>query len=284
MCRSGNLNSRSHSASGADAPLGADINISVPIPMRLPRRKPMVRSLSEMVRSLREAEEERLDEEMEIMAEMEREGEGAEARPKKPRVEVGDSQVGGSDAAGAEMEMRLGADGEWPSEDNEGAEDGLKEGGGGGARKVWKKKGQKRTTRRVKMKPRTEKWRPEKEWGGDGGGEDGGVEDQDGTGDEKTAGATQAPEGGTEESSGDSGDETYREVENAEGKEQAPKKEAKKKRGRPPKKAAGEKTEGGKGKGKPRKVNQAAHANFRALKIKNKNSRAKKGGRFGRRR
>lgn len=113
-----------------------------PTPRPAPwKRRGLGRSLSSMIANLKRQEEERLDEEADIMREMEMEAEGLVV-PKKVRkaeVLVEDSQV----------QMPLGVDGlESDEEDDENkAEDGLDV--NGQPKKVWKKRGQKRQTRRV---------------------------------------------------------------------------------------------------------------------------------------
>ncbi|KEY65376.1 hypothetical protein S7711_04273 [Stachybotrys chartarum IBT 7711] len=131
-------------------------DFSTVAPLRLPR-KPMVRGLSEIVASLRETEREELDEELDAMLEMEQEM----TRTSKPRnedVEVGDSQpkglLGGFDDEGlydSPVEDEVRRDGQ--------------------PLRVYKKKGQKRTTRRVNMRPTRTK-RPTDVEDGDGGSED----------------------------------------------------------------------------------------------------------------
>ena len=260
---------------GSESLLGTDIPS-----VRLPRRKPFGRSLSEMVRTLREEREEQMDEEEAIMQEMEMGAEDRVRPLKRPKILVRDSQSGvpaltsrtgiALEGRGEERQMRLGADGEWLSEDDN--DDG--EGAAGEKeeekRKKWKKKGQKRTTRKAKIKPRTGTWVPEREWVG-GEDED---EDVDEEGQENDAAGETQPA-----SDGGLGGEEDAEYDDA---GQAKRPPGKTKRGRPKSKAAKD----GEGKAKdkkPRKVNAAAHANFRALKIKNKGSKGR-GGRFGRRR
>lgn len=99
-----------------------------------------------MIQSLKKQEEDRLDEEADIMREMEMEAEGIFV-PRKPRISdvlVEDSQA----------PMALGPDRGIESEEDEDekAEDGLNQ--NGQPRKVWKKRGQKRQTRRVISKSR----------------------------------------------------------------------------------------------------------------------------------
>ncbi|MCJ1322878.1 DNA replication regulator sld2 [Xylographa vitiligo] len=203
-----------------------------PVAPRLPR-KPTGRSLSTLAQGLRAMEEAALDEELDLLREME----GGEARGVEAKVLVGDSQVG---------DMPLG-----PDRGGEGS--GEEEGEGEGearAGRTWRKKGQKRSTRRVVMRPVVGRWVPEREWVG-------GVVEEEGQG-EGVVRETQGGDGGElgveeggvdEENTGEKGQEEPEE-----------------------KKAKA-----------PRKVSATAHANFRALKIRNKHSKGKKGGRFGRR-
>lgn len=113
-----------------------------PTPRPAPwKRRGLGRSLSSMIQSLKKQEEARFDEEEEIMREMEMEAEGI-AVPKNvnlPRIVVEDDQ----------QAMPLGPDGADKS-DGEGEkedDDGL--GPDGQPKRVWKKRGQKRQTRRV---------------------------------------------------------------------------------------------------------------------------------------
>lgn len=97
-----------------------------------------MRSLSAMIQSMRKDEEDRLDEEADIMRELEMEDDGisATAKPRAPQIQVADSQV----------EMPLGPDRGSESEEEE-EEDEV--GPDGKPRRVWKKKGLKRQTRRT---------------------------------------------------------------------------------------------------------------------------------------
>ena len=233
-----------------------------PVKVRLPA-KPAGKGLSALVRGLRKMEEDKLDEEMELMRELEMETQGASHDPREdrkrggmspiieepPTIIVGDSQ----------LEMPLGADGE--EEDGSGSEDLSLEGKTRDGRplKVWKKKGQKRSTRRVAMKPNAGKWKPEPEWKG-------GAESED---DELLA---------VTETQGAGGDEEHivvGELSGEQGKEglEVPKEKGKNK------KSAGEAI-----KKAAKKISATAHANFRSLKIKNKQSKGKGGGRFRRKR
>lgn len=124
-------------------------------PLRLPR-KPIVRGLSEIVASLRKVEDDQLDEELEALREMENEemGEGATAPPPlpKPKPVSPDASILEKDS----QALPLGGfddEGMYDSSDEEQlGRDGL-------PLKVFKKKGQKRTTRISNMKP-MQKMRP----------------------------------------------------------------------------------------------------------------------------
>lgn len=118
--------------------------------------------LSALVRGLREMEEEKLDEELDILRELE---DGGNARPalkfnKVPEpFNVADSQI---------PEMPLGADGA-NLINTDGEDDYIepeKPGRGRSERegKPWKKKGQKRTTRKFTLRPVRAAWKPEPKW------------------------------------------------------------------------------------------------------------------------
>ncbi|KAF4988299.1 hypothetical protein FGRMN_9850 [Fusarium graminum] len=124
-------------------------DFDAPAPLRLPR-KPFTRGLSEIVASLRKVEEDNLDDELDALRDVENEEMG-ESKPKtlfpsKPNddILVDDSQTRALPLGGF---------------DDEGLYDSPVEENGQPAR-VYKKKGQKRTTRRVKMRPTLTK-RPE---------------------------------------------------------------------------------------------------------------------------
>lgn len=235
-----------------------------PVAIRLPP-KPVGQTLSALVRNLRSLEDEKLDDELNLLHELEADDTGGgidtDARtyihtaPKRPKLLVRDSQI----------EMPLGADGEGTvSEDEEVVKEGL--GRDGKPPKIWKKKGQKRSTRRVNLKPNTGKWKPEKEWTA-------GVETQEDNANNEDKRVhvveTQNLSVGSEK---DSQDRTGDDVEGENPKPQmtggdhGPSKETVKKAK------------------KPKKISATAHANFRTLNIKNKQSKGKRGGRFGRRR
>jgi 26S proteasome regulatory subunit N12 len=180
-----------------------------------------------------------LDEDLEALKEVEALARGEEYVPVRKEKEalVMDSQA----------EMPLGRDGGRSSGEDEGRVAGTEEGKGGRQRKAWKKKGQKRTTRRVVMRPSVAKWVPETPWdvgAGSVSGEDGG--DGGGGGGEADGDAGQK---GKDNEGGDGGKE-----------------------GKEPKARAA------------KKISATANPNFRTLNIKNKQSKGKRGGKFGRRR
>lgn len=106
------------------------------------KRRGLGRSLSSMIQAMKKDEDDRLDEEADIMREMEMEEQGISV-PKKirvPQMLVEDSQ----------MAMPLGPDRGLESEEDSDEEPAL--GPDGKPRSVWKKKGLKRQTRRVNSK------------------------------------------------------------------------------------------------------------------------------------
>ncbi|KJX99426.1 dna replication regulator sld2 like protein [Zymoseptoria brevis] len=236
------------------------------------RKRGLVRSLSSIIQNLKKQEEERMDEDWDILNEIEEEqgrdgvvaGERTAASSK---VLVQDSQTG-------DMPLE-------PDKAPESSEDEEVLGKGDRPRKAWKKKGLKRQTRRVIMRP--VKRKPGKEGAGL---EDVAEEEEERQEviekEVKVVPETQLVDGGT---AGDayesSGNEEESEAE-VSGKKSAKRKVTKRKE------RDGEVEEAQEKKVKPkRKVNELAHANFCKLKIKNKNSKAngKGGGRkFGGRR
>lgn len=102
-------------------------------------RRPFGRSLSARIQAMREEEDKQFEEEADIMRELEMEAEGMPApkRVKMPQVQVEDSQAA----------MPLGPDRGVESKEEE--DDGTGLGPDGHPRRVWKKKGLKRQTRRI---------------------------------------------------------------------------------------------------------------------------------------
>ncbi|KAL8739254.1 MAG: hypothetical protein Q9181_000145 [Wetmoreana brouardii] len=244
-----------------------------PVAVRVIRPKPAGRGLSALVKGLREMEEAKLDEELEMLRDVEAgEGHAHETQKKDASRVYEDSQV---------LDMPLGPDGQGESEGKD--PEAMKKEGmdrNGKPLKIWKKKGQKRTTRRVTIKPNTAKWKPEPEW--KGGKE---VEsDEEVVAVEETQSVTGAQGAGPEDevegldtdeyhaSEGVSDDDIPQDEVNVSAKAGKQRGRPKKVRSEPPKER------------KRKAVSATAHANFRALKLKNKHSKAKGHGRFGRRR
>ena len=219
------------------------------------KKRGLVRSLSTIIRGLKKQEEERMDDEWDILNELEAEERGEE-RPALDRhkVLVADSQA---------AEMPLGPDqGDETAEDSGDDDPGALD-ANGNPRKVWKKKGLKRQTRRVIMRPVMHKAKTVS------------LDVDDGKGDRETIVETQ-----------DRGEavDIFAEHEIGSDEEvEADSKRLKKQKASGPQdsKSGDAKTGhcgGSKRKAKPQVLNLCK------LKIKNKNSKANgRGGRFGRR-
>lgn len=239
--------------------------------IRLPR-KPLVRGLSSVVASLRKMEEEKLDDDLDALREMEDmendTGMNPPARPlkatEKPRREIlepdsqGHQLLGGfdnEDELDSEPEVQLGRDGQ--------------------PLRVYKKKGQKRTTRKVNMRP-TRARRPQESL------ESAVSEDEGADGEvvpETQFYGTKPMDG---EDSLDLGSDS--DFGGSDGEDERPKKKAKTLKKREPKKKEPAKKATGEEKEHPikkaaKKVNAMAHANFKRLKLRNNG--AKGGPGFG---
>ncbi|KAH9845773.1 DNA replication and checkpoint protein [Teratosphaeria destructans] len=212
------------------------------------------RSFSSLIQNLRSIEETRMDDEWDIMNEIEAEERGDMAPlNKKAEILVEDSQVGEG------KEMPLGPDRAVSDDDEFDEGDASATNATGG--KVWKKKGLKRQTKRTNMKPVLH--RPKK--AAELERED--EEDEADVVEEETqhAEAGQGPGDGYVDTAGD-----------AEAGEKRKQTKGKEKQG------SRKDLYGDNDSENPRKkVAATAHANFRALKIKNKNSKANGRGRFG---
>ncbi|GAB7352263.1 hypothetical protein MBLNU459_g2726t2 [Dothideomycetes sp. NU459] len=285
------------------------------------RRGGLVRSLSTIIRGLRKQEDDRLDEEMDIMREMEDEGyapvpvrkaetqQRAQQRQRQqqddeePDVLVEDSQI----------VMPLGPDRGFESDESE--EDDVP-GRDGRPRKPWKKKGLKRQTKRVIMRPVTHKSKP-----ATAAPQQDAASDSDASADAVANGGhdtSAIPETQLQDSfmtplddddgddDGDNGDRSSgSESDFSASESQAQRKQQKQQQQQKQQKkqhnttvtamtrdaaVGGAKTmpkndeadEGGAVKRVAKKIGASAHANFRKLKIKNQNSKAG-GRRFGRR-
>lgn len=203
-----------------------------PAPLRLPR-KPMGRALSEIVASLRKDEEETLDDDLDALREAEGGDTGAPPQARKPVGEdilVKDSQTGRPLLGGF---------------DDEGMYDSPDEavvGRDGNPLPVFKKKGQKRTTRKVNIKPTWTKRPTNKDQSFNG-------HEGDVVPETQVTGDAPLPEDGLDLES-DFEDELQAQTAPVAGKKTAGAKE-------------------GTAKKVVRKVNELAHANFRRLKLRN---------------
>ncbi|OIW26485.1 hypothetical protein CONLIGDRAFT_683461 [Coniochaeta ligniaria NRRL 30616] len=252
-------------------------------PLRLPR-KPLARGLSSVVAGLRKLEEEKLDDEMEAMREAEMEMEGYSMPPpaKKQRVDDGTAAVEREDeddgvVVPVEVEdsqvvrdkpVLLGGFDDEGLLDSD-VEEQLDR---GQPLRVFKKKGQKRTTRRVNMKP-TRARRPTTQPGEDES------EEEEEVVPETQFDATKVD-----------GEEDFELLSGSdfEEEEEAPKKKAKAKTAKDKKDKDGKDGEEKEGTVKKavRKVKATAHANFKRLKLKNYGAKGGPGvnSRFRRRR
>lgn len=281
-----------------------------PEPIRLPR-KPLVRGLSSIVADLRKTQEEQLDDELDALREMENEGASSEtvkkpsaAPPKEDQPPTAPSRPAAGDDSHTEtilaedsQKQNLGLLGGFDDEGMYDSEGGEEEGldRDGKPLRVFKKKGQKRTTRKANMRPVVTRRppsagrprEPEQE-------EDGETipETQLGTSVPARSGADDDADllSGSEFAGSDYDDD---EDELARDEPRAAKKPApssSKKKAAP---AAKQKPGGGEG-DKPegkvrktaRKVNELAHANFKRLKLRNSGAKGGQGfnSRFRRRR
>ncbi|KAI0441319.1 DNA replication/checkpoint protein [Xylaria telfairii] len=227
--------------------------MSPPAPLRLPR-KPLGRSLSSVVAGLRKLEEEKFDDELEALHEMENETSSsnapkpAAATAKAPREILEPDSQGPQLLGGFDDEAQYDS----PTEEVKGRD--------GQPLRVYKKKGQKRTTRRVNMRPTRAK-RPQAPMKDDAG-SDIGQGEEDGDVVPETQFDPKKPIEGLPDIDSDSDFNASDAEDDAPERKQskktvntAGKKEQKKKEGRVQKAA--------------RKVNELAHANFKRLKLRN---------------
>ena len=240
---------------GMENVLGDEGVLWSPVAIRKPP-KAAGRALSALVKGLWAMEDEGLDEALDALREMESESASRKSIEKPNKVLKSHSQ---------RPDMPLGPDGGLESDEHgvEYVDDGKER--DGKPLKVWKKKGQKRTTRRVLLKPNTAKWRPEPAWKVDQADKD----DEDGVAETQTLSTDRSKNHGCDRND-------YEDIEGSQGAT-----EARNVR----RYALDNSLEKKKGSAKTvKKISATAHANFRALHIKNKQSKVKKGGRFGRKR
>ena len=257
------------------------------------RPKPAGKGLSALVRGLREMEDERLDEEMELLREMEAESgpaakiTAAPAPTGQKRQPANAAGLFGTDRQAADMP--LGPDGNNHYSESDGDE---LEGKGrdGKPLRVWKKRGQKRSTRLVVMKPSRAKWQPEPKWRR---GQDHDDEEEEVVLETQLGSIIPLEEGDQDDlldpkERGDKEHSTDFEAEHPSSEEETKNKGGKNGKNKKSNQAAKKEVTGAtsavaKDGGKKRKkVAATANPNFRALKIRNKSSRANGGRRFGR--
>ncbi|KAK0935219.1 hypothetical protein LTR29_013163 [Friedmanniomyces endolithicus] len=251
------------------APVDEDLTTGI---APVPKKRGLVRSLSSLIQGLRKQEDKRMDDEWDIMNELEAAGENSEddaddsdrppsqqRQPSKVHVLVEDSQA----ATLSEPEMPLGPDQGAPGSDSEDCDEGrvvLR--ADGRPRKPWKKKGLKRQTKRTNMRPVLHKARKASDLEEVG---------KEGEGEAEAVGERVDVEGNpdgdhdAEEIDRDEGDRSKATCKagRTDGASTAAVSSCTAKQGKPPK-----------------KVSASANANFRRLKIKQKN--AKPSGRGGR--
>jgi DNA replication regulator SLD2 len=251
-------------------PVDENKEFTSPQPVRLPR-KPLARGLSAIVASLRQVEEEAMDDDLEAMREMEYGGDSApsppRAVPKPPLKEEAQVLVPDSQA----QQLPLGGFDDEGLYDSPVEEQKLYR---GQPLKVYKKKGQKRTTRRVNMKP-VRVARPSGDNDDSQVNEDGGVVPETQLdGDE--------PDVEPEDLGSDSGFEDLHAGGDGDEKDEKRRKKKKKKKER----KSDQTKKDGPVKRVVKKVNAMAHANFRKLKLKNNGAKGGPGfnSRFRRRR
>ena len=229
-----------------------------------PRPRAFGCTLSALMQGLRQIEDEKADEDLDLLRELEGDGTVPPPRPKpfmKPTLLVQDSQA---------TEAPLGPDREIFSDEESMGTDVE----GKPARK-WKKKGQKRTTRKVNIKPATAKWKPEPRWEAPRNDEAYNLDEnalEDSIMDGAQVVTAHIGHGSTD--SGATADEQGQQVS-----------KTSRIRAMIEKTKAAIVTEADGKKKSKIKVGALAHMNFRSLNIKNKNSKGKgRGGKFGRRR
>lgn len=235
-------------------------DFDAPAPLKLPR-KPLGRGLSEIVAGLRKVEEEQLDEELEALRDLEREEMGmANPRPPQPKPKP---TMAEEELLAKDSQVLLGGF------DDEGANDSAGEqqvGRDGQPLKIYKKKGQKRTTRKVNIKPTWAKRPTESNNNNNEASDDDFIPETQAQG-EEALGADVDVGSDSEFEGGKAKKTNSKTKEKAKSKKQGSKKEG------TVKKAA-------------RKVNELAHANFQKLKLKNNGAKGGPGynSRFRRRR
>ncbi|KAI0451028.1 DNA replication/checkpoint protein [Xylaria acuta] len=225
--------------------------MSPPAPLRLPR-KPLGRSLSSVVAGLRKLEEEKLDDELEALHEMEDETNSSGVP--KPAIPASKASLEILEPDSQGPQLLGGFDDEAlydsPTEEVKGRD--------GQPLRVYKKKGQKRTTRRVNMRPTRAK-RPQAPMKDNTGSEIG-----QGDEDREVVPETQFyPNKSIEGLPEIDSDSDFNALD---AEDEVPERKQ-------PKKTANVEKKEGKVQKVARKVNELAHANFKRLKLRNTGSK-----------
>lgn len=262
-------------------------NFTSPEPIRLPR-KPLLRGLSSVVADLRKLQEEVLDDELDALREVENEAAGnkptkdtapSSENPDLSKKKQADKDSEASILAEDAQKQNLGLLGGF---DDEGQYDSVDEEGAGLDRngqplRVFKKKGQKRTTRKSNMKPVRTRRPPTAAADQDDENENPAA--QQGADEEDPACLSGSEFAGSD----DDEDELAQDIGTIKPKKTAA---AKSKAPANKKDAGGKKKSEGTVKKAARKVNELAHANFKRLKLRNNGAKGGPGynSRFRRRR
>ncbi|KAK0297283.1 hypothetical protein LTS00_004004 [Friedmanniomyces endolithicus] len=264
------------------APVDEDVTGSALIP----KKRGLVRSLSSLIQGLRKQEDKRMDDEWDIMNEIEAADENgadededdSDRPPRNQQRQQSNVHVQLEDSHSlvlSEPEMPLGPDQGAPGSDSEDDEEGrVVLGADGRPRKPWKKKGLKRQTKRTNMRPVMHKAKKACDLEGV---EEGGVEE-----DAEAVGETQDVEGCADAADDDDAQDAGDDDGGSGAKMNGKKGNTGETDGATAAAVSPTTTKQGKA---PKKVSAAAHANFRRLKIKQKNTKPSgRGGRkFGKR-
>ncbi|KUI72007.1 DNA replication regulator SLD2 [Cytospora mali] len=276
-----------------------------PEPIRLPR-KPMVRGLSSILADLRRTEEEQLDDDLDVLREMENEGTSTKPAgrsstsntkpaptPAPTSKKAGNAQDMDSILAEDSQKQNMNLLGGFDDEGMHDSEDGQQEGvdRGGKPLKVYKKKGQKRTTRKANMRPVRTK-RPSA--GAVPGSEQAGESDNEVVPETQLGARGQAQEeeddpallSGSEFAGSDYDDDEDELAQDQPTKLKRTAGKPGKRETAPAAKVKGDDKPEGTVKKAARKVNELAHANFKRLKLRNSGAKGGPGfnSRFRRRR
>ncbi|KAI1262060.1 hypothetical protein F5Y18DRAFT_186967 [Xylariaceae sp. FL1019] len=236
-----------------------------PAPLRLPR-KPLGRSLSSVVAGLRRLEDEKLDDDLEALREMENDASSPQLVTLAKPVPKAVSEILEPDSQAPPLLGGFDDEGLYDSPTEEG------KGRDGQRLRVYKKKGQKRTTRRVNMRPTRVKRQPKSLQDTVDGGPG-----SESSGDDVVP-ETQYDPGAPNKEPDEAGSDLNFDLSEDERDQQQEKKELEEQVHRNKKESKIKKA--------AKKVNELAHTNFKRLKLRNSGSKGGPGfgSRFRRRR